>query len=136
MVNNPMSDQPDQEKKIHVDENWKDQVEAEKEVDAAAPEQPSEPAGPTPEPSLSMLVTTLAAQAMVSLGGMPNPATGKAEVNVDQARYLIDLIEMLTAKTEGNRTDEETAMLQGILHELRMAFVSMQQTPPSDAGGE
>ncbi|NQT36049.1 MAG: DUF1844 domain-containing protein [Planctomycetes bacterium] len=131
-----MSDQPDEEKKLHVDENWKDQVEAEKKVDTAAAKEPTGPGGPMPEPSLSMLITTLATQAMVSLGGIPNPLTGKAEVSFDQAHYLIDLIEMLTAKTEGNRTDEETAMMQGILHELRMAFVASQQAPPAEAPKE
>ncbi len=64
-------------------------------------------------------------QAMMGLGLMPNPATGKPEVDLDQTRHFIDTLAMLQEKTKGNRTPEETAVLENLLHQLRMAYVDI-----------
>lgn len=138
-----MTDEP-KEKKIIIDEDWKSQVEAEKEAarhqDESAeakqpqPEQPeAEPeptagaAGPMPEPSLTFLAGSIYFQGMVALGLLPNPVTQKAEVSFDQAKHSIDTLAMLFEKTEGNRTAEETKEFETMLHEMRMAFVAVQQ---------
>jgi hypothetical protein len=130
----PHDSQPTQEKKILVDEDWKAQVQAEQEKyerQSAAQETKAAQAGaaPLPPASLSTLITTLGMQAMIALGWMPDPATGKAEVQLDAARHFIDTLAMLQEKTEGNRTAEETAALDQLLHELRMGFVAVQQRP-------
>ncbi|MFW5693336.1 MAG: DUF1844 domain-containing protein [Thermoguttaceae bacterium] len=126
------------EKKIIVDEDWKSQVEAEREAarQGAPPEsaaEKSEPAseqqdelGPLPEPSLAFLFGGMYLQGMVALGMLPNPATDKPERNLALARHTIDTLDMLREKTEGNRTPEETRELDTILHELRMAFVTAE----------
>ena len=136
------SDKPkDEEKKIIIDEDWKSQVQAEKEdlkrkqedapssEAAEAPEAPGRPAaeGPLPPPSLEFLTSTLGMQAMVAMGLLAHPASGKPEVHLDEAKHFIDTIEMLQEKTEGNRTPEETATLEGLLHELRMGYLAVQQ---------
>ncbi|MCE5266497.1 MAG: DUF1844 domain-containing protein [Planctomycetaceae bacterium] len=120
--------QPD--KKIIVDEDWKSQVEADKEA-ARQGESGAKPApGPTsgqqpslPPADLIFLVGTLYVQGAMSLGLLPNPVTKKAERHVAQAKHAIDMLAMLQQKTEGNRTPEETAELENVLHELRMAFI-------------
>ena len=76
---------------------------------------------PVPPATLSFLITTLATQAMVSLGEVPNPFSGKAEIRLPEARHFIDALAMLEVKTAGNRSPEESAMLDGFLHQLRMA---------------
>jgi hypothetical protein len=162
------------EKKLHVDESWKEQVEREKEAaKRAAPDtssataQPSEeesarrhaaettgedqpfgepagePAAPReaaksesrdyalPPPSLAFLLTTLGTQAMVALGEVPNPLTGKLERMPNQAKHFIDTLAMLEEKTAGNRTPEESALLSSLLHQLRMAYVAISS---SEAG--
>ncbi len=117
------------EKKIIVDEDWKTQVEREREAekqDSSAPAAGAEKAPqsiPLPPASLTYLVTTLYFQAMTSLGLMPDPATGKAEKLLPLAKHFIDLLEVLQQKTEGNRTPEETQDLEAMLHQLRMAYV-------------
>jgi len=129
------------EKKIIIDEDWKTQVEAEKAAAEAARKgatgpAPSAPAtgkpeskqsgagaGPLPPADLSTLVTMLATQAMVSLGALPNPLTHQVEADVPQARHFIDLLEVIEEKTKGNTTPEEARLLDGVLHELRMACV-------------
>ncbi len=132
-----MSDQPQQdpEKKIIIDEDWKEQVQAEKEAakqGADATDKPSDQDAdmndvPLPPPSLELLATTLATQAMMSMGMLPHPTTGEQNVHLDQAKHLIDMIEMLQEKTQGNRTAEETVTINNMLHQLRMGFVAMQQ---------
>lgn len=133
-----MSDQP-QEKKIIVDEDWKTQVQAEKEAaKQAAPEESTEtPADasaeaqgqdvPLPPASLEILIGSLATQAMVSLGIFPNPATNEVQRLPHQAKHLVDMLQVLQEKTEGNRTAEESAMLDDTLHQLRMAYVQISQ---------
>ena len=77
-----------------------------------------------PPATLSFLISTLATQAMVSLGVVENPLTGKTESQPDQARHFIDTLAMLEEKTVGNRTPEESELLRSCLHQLRMAAVT------------
>jgi|SRR5580704_7251564 hypothetical protein len=78
---------------------------------------------PLPEASLAALLGMLSNQAMVALGLIRNPATGKAEKELPIARYFIDLISVLEQKTQGNLDPDEAAALDETLHTLRMAFV-------------
>ena len=146
-----MSNTPEapQEEKTFVDEDGKAQAQVEKEThqpaepaepaDPAEPAEPAEPAGaaagPLPPPSLEFLASTLAMQAMICLGLIANPVTGKAEFQPEQAKHLIDTIQMLRDKTEGNRTADETATLEHILHELRLGFVAVQQKAKAQGAG-
>ncbi len=129
-----MPDQsPNPEKKIIVDEDWKSQVEAEKTAAAAAEASPQPAADspdqrhvPLPAPDLTFLVSTFYLQAAIALGLMPNPATNKAEVQLDHAQHSIDVLAMLQQKTEGNRTQEESDEIEAVLHQLRLTFVTVK----------
>ena len=145
----------DEKRKIIVDEDWKSQVEREREQlrehvteasagDAAsATPQPGEPdmaaqrttveqgGGSAdfdmPAPSLPMLISTLATQAIAAMGQLPDPETGQPIVRPKLAKYHIDLLAVLQEKTKGNVTSEEADMLEGALHELRMIYVQVVQ---------
>jgi len=131
-----MSEDPNEQpqKKIIIDEDWKSQVQAEKEELAKKPAQKEEasadeaagPDVPLPPPSLEILVSSLGMQAMMAMGLLADPEGGKAEVHLSQAKHFIDAIAMLEEKTEGNRTAEETAVFNNLLHELRMGFLAVQ----------
>ncbi len=130
-----MNDPQQGEKKIIVDEDWKAQVEAERaaaheKTQAAGEPSAAEAGGSWPQPSLPLLVTTLATEAMVAMGVVAHPLSGKVERDIDRARHVIDTIAMLEEKTAGNRTAEETQMFSDVLHELRMSFVALQQQHP------
>jgi hypothetical protein len=129
------------DKKIIVDEDWKGRVAAEKEAasrehaspPAEADSSVGEPASaggrggnvpPMPPASFEMLVTTLATEAMIGLGQIPHPMTGKIHADASQARYAIDMLEMLSEKTKGNLTPGEERGMRDLLHQLRMAFVA------------
>lgn len=127
---------PSEKPKIIVDEGWKSQVEAEKEVirkmrekEAAEKGENETVRGPLPPASLTFLASTLASQAMVAMGVVPNPLTNKTEDRPDEAKHFIDTLQVLYDKTQGNRTADETAVLDHLLHELRLAFVSVRSTP-------
>ncbi len=78
---------------------------------------------PLPAPTLTLITTSLAQQAMYSMGIIPDPRSGKSIFLMNQARHLIDMIQVIFDKTEGNRTEEETRMMDGALNDLRMLFV-------------
>ncbi len=132
-----MSDPPEGEKpKIIIDEDWKTQVEAEKDaaLSAEEPEEssqaepPAGAAGPLPPPSLTVLATSLYLQGMVALGLLPGPGSDKPEVQLDHAKHTVDTLQMLQEKTEGNRTPDESKEIDRMLHELRMAYVEIFQS--------
>jgi hypothetical protein len=68
-----------------------------------------------------------AQNAALFLGQIPNPQTGKGEVNLELARMFIDQLSMIQDKTRGNLTSEETAVLRNTLSNLQMAFVEVSQ---------
>ena len=68
-------------------------------------------------------VISLASSAMVALGQIAAPGNEPIPVDLDTARYLIDVIGMLEVKTRGNLDDSESRLLQSLLYDLRVAFV-------------
>src|ERR1700730_13694865 len=69
-----------------------------------------------------------AQNAALFLGQIPNPQTGKGEVNLELAKMFIDQLAMIQEKTRGNLTNEETTVLRNALSNLQMAFVEVSQS--------
>jgi len=131
-----------EEPKIVVDEDWKSRVQAEKESAAkpaakpasASEEPPEETAGGRlPAASFELMLSTLAAQALTAMGKLPDPVQGHAVVRPDLAQHYIDMLGMLEQKTKGNLTPDEAGMLDGVLHQLRMTFVTIRREPEKKA---
>ena len=68
-----------------------------------------------------------AQNAALFLGQIPNPQTGKGEVNLELAKMFIDQLGMIQEKTRGNLTNEEGAVLRNTLANLQMAFVEVSK---------
>src|SRR5256714_6014383 len=68
-----------------------------------------------------------AQNAALFLGQIPNPQTGKGEVNLELAKMFIDQLGMIQEKTRGNLTTEEAAVLKNTLANLQMAFVEVSK---------
>ena len=64
-----------------------------------------------------------AQNAAFMLGQIPHPQTGKAEVNLDMAKLLIDQLVMIQEKTKGNLTTDESKILANALSNLQIVFV-------------
>lgn len=73
-----------------------------------------------PEASFLNFLSGLASQALMQLGAVPNPMSGEREVNVPFAQYSIELLRVLQQKTEGNRSEEESEYLEGMLADLTL----------------
>jgi hypothetical protein len=76
-----------------------------------------------PEADFLTLVASLAGQATINLGLVEHPLAKKVRKDLNQARYTIDLLAILEAKTRGNLNDEERAVLSNVLTDLRMRYV-------------
>jgi hypothetical protein len=69
----------------------------------------------------------LASLAMAALEGAPDPTTGQTHRDPMQAAELIDVLMLLREKTEGHRTPEETQVLEEIIYDLQLRYVSATQ---------
>ena len=100
--------------------------------EAAQAAKPSEaqatPAGetsqePLPEINFSTFVISLSTQALMHLGEIVNPISGKIDPDVPAAKQMIDMLAMIKEKTSGNLNANEDRLMQDILFDLRMKYV-------------
>jgi Domain of unknown function (DUF1844) len=97
----------------------------------AAREQGRAGGDPLDDPaSFLSLIMSLASNAAASLGMMPHPATGETGVDLKTAKHWIDVLGMLEKKTSGNLDEQEAQVLEGLLSDLRMQYVSFSSSPP------
>ncbi len=110
------------------DADWKAEARVEKErlareagdAAAKAKARPRE----VPPAGFAGLVHSLAARAMMFLSDRTHPETGESLQDLELAKHTIDLLAVLEEKTRGNLDEEERRLLDGVLYELRMAYVS------------
>lgn len=130
------------------------------ETTAAAPEpvtapsqehSQSEPEPPPPPPSMSeedpelteeelaeaqdpasfiSFVMSIASNAASALGMMEHPVTHQREVDLELGKHWIDILGMLQRKTSGNLSLQERNMIEGLLADLRMQYVSLMNAAP------
>ena len=139
-----MSD--DESRKIIIDEDWKSQVETEREqlkqkADEPANDVEAQPAsagaeGEIPPASFQFLVSSIATQVMFAMGQIPDPNTGQGMVDLELAKHHIDMLGVLDEKTKGNLSADESKMLTEALHQLRMAFVAVQEQLAAQMAGQ
>ena len=119
--------------KIQVDTDWKAQAQAEKERLAKQEQEKQAQRGETgrdrglPPADFRTLVGTLASQAIMGLGAMGDPKTGRIVVDLDGSKFAIDLLGVLEEKTRGNLTSDEAGELTQVLVELRNRYVQITQ---------
>ncbi|HEX7217365.1 MAG TPA: DUF1844 domain-containing protein [Methylomirabilota bacterium] len=82
---------------------------------------------------LGGLFMMFASSALVSLGLAPDPQTNESRRDLAQAQAAIDVLLMLREKTDGNRTEQESRLLEGILYDLQMRFVSTVREGPASS---
>jgi hypothetical protein len=78
---------------------------------------------PPPQINFPTFIASLNASALVHIGVIEDPVSGKAEKNLPMAKQTIDIISMLQKKTAGNLTPDEDGMLKSILYDLRILYV-------------
>ena len=90
----------------------------------------SEPSGGDTMTALfANLVMQQSNMALLLLGKVADPDSGKVIRDLEAARMFIDTLEMLEAKTQGNLSKQEGALLKQTLMQLRWAFVEAVEAP-------
>jgi len=79
--------------------------------------------------SFVAFIMSIASNAASALGMMEHPVTHQREVDVELGKHWIDVLGMLQKKTAGNVTPQEKRMLEGLLADLRMQYVSLVNSP-------
>ena len=79
---------------------------------------------PNFEADFATFIYSLNTQALLFLGKIPNPISKKYEKDIGTAKYLIDTIDMLSKKTKGNIDENEAKLIENVLYDLRMAYIS------------
>lgn len=102
-------------------ENAPEQTAATRTADREPPRESEHEA--LPEINFSTFVISLSTQALMNLGEIPNPVSGKVEVDVPVAKQMIDIVGMLKDKTRGNLNASEDRLIEDILFDLRMKYV-------------
>ncbi len=72
----------------------------------------------------AQLVLQFQSAALIQLGLSENPQTKKNEKNLQQAKYFIDMLDMIQTKTSGNLSEEESKLLNKTVANLQMNFVN------------
>ena len=72
----------------------------------------------------STFIMSLTSSAFYHLGDMPDPSTGKKEVNLPAVQQSIDMLIMLREKTKGNLKEDEKKLLEQLVYELQVKYVA------------
>lgn len=138
-----------------VDSSWKDEVRKEREqlkqqaaskaggapmpgpqapaagpAGAAAPAPASQPAGGAagegkPNKVFLNFLSGLVQQALMQLGQMENPFTGGRDLDLEGAKYTVELLAVIQEKTKGNLVQQEERALSEAVRELKMYYVEI-----------
>lgn len=84
--------------------------------------------GDLPCPDFSALVLGLSSAALSYMGLGKLAGLPETPKNMPLAKQNIDIIALLSDKTKGNLTPDETKLTQQVLSDLRMKFVEQNKT--------
>jgi hypothetical protein len=115
----PETPEPEMSEPETVDADYEDREPTPEEVAAAR----------DPASFLNFLMS-IASNAASALGMMEHPVTHERGVDLELGKHWIDVLGMLQKKTKGNLTPQETQMLESLLADLRMQFVSLSNATP------
>ena len=81
-----------------------------------------------PQATFLSIVNMLGIEAAMNLGMVQVPGHEETQIDLEAAKHMIDLLGVLQAKTRGNLTPEEDHLMENLLADLRMQFVSLSTT--------
>jgi hypothetical protein len=77
--------------------------------------------------SFQMLIDFLTRNAAAMLGGVADPRTGQAFVDLEGAREMIDMFDALREKTRGNLAKADEELLIEVIGSLKLTFMEVSQ---------
>ena len=102
---------------------------------AAAEPSPVSQEAATANPNWRLLVDFLLQNAAFMLGN-PDPRTGQSMLDLEGARYMIDLFDVLREKTRSNLTLEEEQLLTDVIGKLKLAYMDVTKATAAAATRE
>ncbi len=117
--------QEKEDKKESSGEEIKDQAQKE-----TAPEEKQEKQKPEihlPEINFATFIFSLNTSALMHLGVLEDPVSGKKVKNLAMGKQTIDILSMMEKKTKGNLSKEEESMLKNILYDLKIIYVKEKE---------
>lgn len=81
---------------------------------------------PLPGGNFRLFITRLSYQAMMSLGILENPITNTRQVQIGNARMVMDDLNMLLDKTSGNLDPDEKEHLDKVVSDLERAYEQIE----------
>lgn len=104
---------------------------------AAAPDVDATAAGSEDPTAFANLVMFIASPAAAAMGMTEHPGLAPGELDLPLAKHCIDLLGTIRQKTDGNLSAQEGQILEGLLAELRMQYISLTSTqrPPARPRG-
>jgi hypothetical protein len=100
---------------------------SEKEETSQKPEEtgtPREESQPFPEINFAGFIFSLHTSALLHFGDFPDPVSNEKSRNLPAAKQTIEILDMMKDKTRGNLDENEEKLLDGILYELKMRYVT------------
>ena len=80
---------------------------------------------PKRSPVFENLIRSLGQNAAMLLGGYADPRTGQPVLDLEGAKEMIDMLDVLREKTRGNLAPDEDNLLLDVLGNLKLAFMEM-----------
>lgn len=80
-----------------------------------------------PSRSFQMLVDFLTRNAAAMMGGMADPQTGQAYVDLEGAREVIDMIDTLKDKTRGNLAKQDEDLIMEVAGSLKLSYMEISK---------
>ena len=80
------------------------------------------------------LVGTFHSSARIALGKNENPMTKSININVEQASFYINVLDLIQEKTKENLTDYEEQMLINTISELKLNLIDEKKKNKSQNG--
>lgn len=131
-----MSDQDDERPSFQVKDRRRFAATGEARAvppDTASAEPAAPRAGHSEQPvTFSTFVLGFSTQVLLHLGEIPDPTTGAVQRDLGAARQVIDILGILREKTRGNLGQDEEALLDSILYDLRMRYVELVRSGPKE----
>lgn len=116
-----------------IDATYSEAPAAAEEAHLAASDVADEIPGADDPASFTNFIMSIASNAASALGMMEHPVTGKREVELEAGKHWIDILGMLQQKSRNNLLPKEQQIMESLLADLRMQYVSLTNAVASKA---
>ncbi len=99
-------------------------VEEENKTEESKPETTLGEAGEEqfPTPDFSSFIFSISTTVLMDLGEIEHPIDKEKKVNIKMAKHSIDVLDMIKDKTKGNLTEQESALIENIVTDLKLRY--------------